>query len=212
MSNESWLEVLRKQCQPPRSQRIVATELGVSATQVNQVLKGNYKGDLARICKLVEGRYMNQVVICPVLGELSVDKCQCHQEREFAATNPQRVMLYKVCRSGCPHSHLPVTIKIEKKLTGTNPFPPKDKEWSGEGKVIFYQSSSNENKNAETKRKHRNTKGENLYSLESQLAYFHRIAGGDALKLSELLETELTKLATRYNQLLWSKKYSRSEK
>lgn len=56
------------------------------------------------------------------------------------------------------------------------------------------------------------TAGDEVYNLENQVAFLKRAAGGDSLKLNELLEKELTKLATRYNQLLWSKKYSRSEK
>lgn len=105
-----WLAVLAEHC-GQRSQRQVAADLGVSPAQVNQVLKGTYKGDTARLQQLVEGRFMQRVVQCPVLGEISVDRCQHHQEREFAATNPQRIMLYKACRSGCPHSKLGVSIK-----------------------------------------------------------------------------------------------------
>lgn len=105
-----WLAELARQCEQ-RSQRQVAAELGVSPAQVNQALKGTYKGDLARLQQLVEGRYMKRTVQCPVLGEISTDKCRFHQEREFAATNPQRVMLYKACRSGCPHSQLGVSIR-----------------------------------------------------------------------------------------------------
>ncbi|MDO6542789.1 helix-turn-helix domain-containing protein [Photobacterium sanguinicancri] len=208
MSDE-WIEVLREKCNQD-SQRHIAAELGVSATQVNQVLKGTYKGDLSRISKLVEGRYMNQVVMCPVLGEISLDKCQYHQEREFAATNPQRVMLYKACHSGCPHSKQPVTIKIAQ--VDSRPASVVHKE-----RMQFYQNGrprhSPLNKGVPLRGQHGNqVNEEDLYSLESQLAYFKRVAGGDALKLNELLEKELTKLATRYNQLLWSKKYSRSEK
>ncbi|ELR65876.1 hypothetical protein C942_00963 [Photobacterium marinum] len=50
------------------------------------------------------------------------------------------------------------------------------------------------------------------YDLENNLASIRRKAKGDKARHNTLLETELTKLATRYNQLLWSKKYSRSEK
>ncbi|UTV30192.1 hypothetical protein [Photobacterium atrarenae] len=55
------------------------------------------------------------------------------------------------------------------------------------------------------------TTTDEVYRLDDQLAYLRRTAKGDSLRLNELLEAELSKLATRYNQLLWSKKYSRSE-
>ncbi|MDX1301219.1 hypothetical protein [Photobacterium sp.] len=53
---------------------------------------------------------------------------------------------------------------------------------------------------------------EEVYHLDNQLAYLKRTAKGNTLELNQLLEKELTKLSARYNQLLWSKKYSTSEK
>ncbi|MGF1689318.1 helix-turn-helix domain-containing protein [Photobacterium japonica] len=50
------------------------------------------------------------------------------------------------------------------------------------------------------------------YNLDSQLAYIRRSAQGDPLKLNDLLEKELSRLASRYNQLLWSSKYARRSK
>ncbi|MGF1723339.1 hypothetical protein [Photobacterium nomapromontoriensis] len=48
-----------------------------------------------------------------------------------------------------------------------------------------------------------------MYNLENQLAYLKRAANGDIAKLNELLEKELIRLASRYNQLLWKRTYSR---
>ncbi|MGF1680194.1 helix-turn-helix domain-containing protein [Photobacterium minamisatsumaniensis] len=53
---------------------------------------------------------------------------------------------------------------------------------------------------------------EEAYNIDSQLAYIKRSAQGDALKLNELLEKELSRLANRYNQLLWSSKFARRSK
>jgi hypothetical protein len=41
-----------------------------------------------------------------VLGEISAKTCIDWQAKPFAATNEQRVMLYRACRSGCPYSKL----------------------------------------------------------------------------------------------------------
>ncbi|CAH0528287.1 hypothetical protein CTH30272_01962 [Allocatenococcus thiocycli] len=131
----NWLDVLRSECEPPSSQRQVAKELGVSPAQISLALKGKYAGDIERLEQLVLGRYMKQVVNCPVLGEISIDKCIWHQEREFAATNPQRVMLYKACRSGCPHSKLEATITVRNKSTPRGELLIKPKEH--DEKVIY---------------------------------------------------------------------------
>lgn len=96
-SEEPWLDVLEAECRR-RSQSAVAHELGVSPAMVNQVLKGSYKANTDRMKALVEGAYMGRVVACPVLGELPLNECLGHQDREFAATNPQRVALYRACR------------------------------------------------------------------------------------------------------------------
>ncbi|MDO6497356.1 helix-turn-helix domain-containing protein [Photobacterium sanguinicancri] len=53
---------------------------------------------------------------------------------------------------------------------------------------------------------------DDVYHIDNQIAFLRRTAKGNSLRLNELLEAELTKLASKYNQLLWSKKYSRSEK
>lgn len=100
---KDWLAVLDSECKR-RTQRAVADDLGVSPAMINTCLKGTYTGNVARLKRLVEGRYMRKTVICPVLGEIATDKCLWHQEREFAATNPQRILLYRACRSGCENA------------------------------------------------------------------------------------------------------------
>lgn len=97
-----WIVVLAECCEHS-SQTAVARQLGVSASFVNQVLKGVYKGNLSRIEARVRGTLMRETLICPALGEITKRKCVDEQSRPFAATNPQRVAVYKACRGGCPH-------------------------------------------------------------------------------------------------------------
>lgn len=103
----SWLEALREAC-AAASQVMVAKRLGVSPSMVNQALKGTYKGDLNRLRTLVEGVLQTQTVTCPVLDDLAKHKCLEYQDRDpkFASASPITVLLYRACRSGCPHSHL----------------------------------------------------------------------------------------------------------
>ena len=70
---------------------------------ISQVLGGKYPGQTGRLQRLVEGYYLGATVDCPVLGELSRAACEHHQVKPFAATNPQRVALFRACR-GCPHA------------------------------------------------------------------------------------------------------------
>ncbi|TGG92507.1 XRE family transcriptional regulator [Natronospirillum operosum] len=100
-----WMEVLREECKHT-SQNRMAQRLGVSSSMVSQALKGVYPGDLSKLQRRVEGELMGSSVNCPVLGEISTRECLDCQRRPFAATNAQRVRLYRACRSGCPNSQL----------------------------------------------------------------------------------------------------------
>ena len=111
MSEESkekeldWVAVLRTQCEKT-SQSAVSKQLNYSPAVVNQVLKGTYKGDVTKVEIAVKGCFMNEVVNCPVVGEIATHICLNYQKQPFAAINPLRVQLYKTCRAGCPHSRL----------------------------------------------------------------------------------------------------------
>lgn len=104
MNNESdWMTALRG-ARAQMSLQQLATRLHLSPTTVHQVLKGNYKGNLKRVAERVRGELLNKRITCPVLGEIAPGRCQDEQRKPFAATNPQRVQLWKTCRGGCRHS------------------------------------------------------------------------------------------------------------
>lgn len=105
-----WIAALDAACRR-ESQKRVAERIGYSAAVVNQVLKGTYKGDLGAVEQAVRGALLHATVDCPVCGELPANKCLEYQRLPFAATNPQRVQLYRACRSGCPHSRREDTTK-----------------------------------------------------------------------------------------------------
>jgi len=105
MADADWIKILRDECERT-SQTKVAARLGVSDSSVNQLLKGSYKASTKRLEARVRGELMKETVTCPVLGEISSKRCQDHQARPFATTNPTRVALYMACRKGCKHSKL----------------------------------------------------------------------------------------------------------
>ncbi|HEY4294545.1 hypothetical protein [Luteibacter sp.] len=96
-----WITVLREACKAS-TQAAVARQISYSPTVVNQVLKGNYGGDLSAVQKAVEGALMGLMVECPVIGELPRNRCLEYQRRGFAATNPMRVQLANACPD-CSH-------------------------------------------------------------------------------------------------------------
>lgn len=106
-----WLNVLRQQVEL-NGQKPVAEKLGVSNAVVSQVVNEKYPGDMNRIQALVESVYMSKKVLCPVLGEIAWHACHQHQKNEFTS-NPQKLRIYRACRSGCDHSDLPVTQNIQ---------------------------------------------------------------------------------------------------
>ena len=97
-----WVEVLRAECSRT-SQKKAADRIGYSPAVVNQVLKGTYKGDITAVEQAVTGALMNATVNCPVMGPMLGDMCLENQKKDFAATNPMRLKLYKACRNGCPN-------------------------------------------------------------------------------------------------------------
>lgn len=84
------------------TQVAVADALGVSASLINQALKGKYRGDIDSLEQRIRGVLMNVTVTCPVLGELSTKSCLDEQRRKPVFTNPLRVRLARACKT-CPN-------------------------------------------------------------------------------------------------------------
>lgn len=99
-----WVIVLEEECKRT-SQKKTADLIGYSPAVVNTVLKGTYKGDLSKVEDAVRGALMHKTLQCPIIGELATNRCLEYQKRPFAATNPQRVKLYRACRS-CPNNRI----------------------------------------------------------------------------------------------------------
>lgn len=98
----AWVHALAEACDR-RTQAAVARDLGYSPAVVNRVLRAAYAGRYDTVEQAVTGALMAATVDCPVLGELPSHQCLEIQRRPFAATNAQRVRLYRACRS-CPNN------------------------------------------------------------------------------------------------------------
>jgi len=96
-----WIDALKAEC-AKSSQAKVAKELGYSAATISLVLKGKYAGNLKTVEKAFNGAFKSAAVICPILGAIPAHRCLSIQRQPFAATNHQRVLLFKACKA-CAH-------------------------------------------------------------------------------------------------------------
>ncbi|MEE2025059.1 hypothetical protein [Alkalimonas mucilaginosa] len=95
-----WLELLNQKVDE-LGRRKVEAALGISKTTLSQVLNEKYPGNLENIAAKVTEAYSTERVSCPVLGDITVQRCATEQAKPFAATNPQRIRLWKACQT-CP--------------------------------------------------------------------------------------------------------------
>lgn len=97
-----WVADLAQECDVT-SQARAARRIGRSTALVNRVLHRKYEGDLEAVARAVSGALRNLRVPCPALGEITVRECEewAGKARHFAATNSQRVKMFRACRA-CP--------------------------------------------------------------------------------------------------------------
>jgi hypothetical protein len=107
MTQPELLDLLRKAVEELNDDRgqggqsRVAAALGYSAGAISQVLSGKYQGEIGNILARVEEVYGGTTIDCPGLGyEIPLETCAQWRRaaKTFAATNPQRVMMYKACK------------------------------------------------------------------------------------------------------------------
>jgi len=96
-----WLELLNLKV-AQQGRRMVEETTGISKTTLSQVLNQKYPGNLDNIEAKVLSAYTSISVVCPVLGEIAVRRCNAEQLKPFSFSNPQRVKLFRACMN-CPH-------------------------------------------------------------------------------------------------------------
>lgn len=100
----TWLELLNSAVDR-FGRREVEKRLGISKATLSQVLNQKYPGNMGNIETLVLEQFsvdLNTEMDCPVLGEISRDRCLREQVKPLIATNPTRVKLWQTCRT-CPN-------------------------------------------------------------------------------------------------------------
>lgn len=100
-----WVMTLAQECSR-RSGSAVAEQIKYSPAVVSHVLANRYPGDIGRVEEKVRGALMGETVVCPILGELPLDRCLDEQKKPNNATSSIRSRVFRACRSGCPHSRL----------------------------------------------------------------------------------------------------------
>ncbi len=94
------LSLLKKACSET-SQVAVARKIGYSPAVVNLVLKGTYKGDLNKVYRTISVHLSRSNVSCPILGDITTDKCTKQQRLPFSSSNSHRSRMFKACLN-CP--------------------------------------------------------------------------------------------------------------
>lgn len=74
----------------------VAEELGCTDSLISQLRTGNYPSPARKYLQIVE-KYGKETVNCPVIGEISLERCSRERDRSWSATNPTRLALSQTC-------------------------------------------------------------------------------------------------------------------
>lgn len=101
-ADEEWVQVLNDAIDQ-RGKGEVAEALGCSTALVHQLATARYSSPIDGWRQRVMAELARDRVQCPVLGVISTDECRSHRNRDFAATNPTRVELFRTCPT-CPNN------------------------------------------------------------------------------------------------------------
>lgn len=78
----------------------VGRQLGYSSGSIIcQILKGDYKGAPTNALNRVVELFGGVTAHCPVLGEITLQRCAEQKKLPFSAANPRRAQLYRACKT-----------------------------------------------------------------------------------------------------------------
>ncbi len=100
-----WIEVLANEANR-RTQRSAAGRLGYTGAVLSAVFAKKYKGNMANVEARTRGALMGLTVVCPVVGEISRDRCLDEQKMGLTGASSLRARIYRACRGGCPQSQI----------------------------------------------------------------------------------------------------------
>jgi hypothetical protein len=104
-----WFDILRKEV-ARKGPKLVARELGISRTTVDQVCQGKYQANTEKIEGRVRSIYGNGGdVHCPILGDILPIRCAETWDKAkkigLKCGNPETLRLYKTCINCSIRSH-----------------------------------------------------------------------------------------------------------
>jgi hypothetical protein len=104
-----WVEALAQEANRGTSAK-AAQRIGYTGAVVSHVFSKNYPGDIARVEAKVRGALMSATVVCPVVGEIGLDRCLNEQKMGNTGASPIRARIFRKCRgigaAKCPHSRI----------------------------------------------------------------------------------------------------------
>ncbi len=95
-----WVLALARACDAS-TQSAVAKSLNINAAYVSFAINNKSSEYHERVEEAVRAKYMAEVVVCPVLGEVALDICGGHQRNTRRPTGPVQRQLRETC-PGCP--------------------------------------------------------------------------------------------------------------
>lgn len=101
----AWVEALAREASQTTS-AAAADRIGYSGAVVSSVLANKYKGRLDNVEARVRGALMGETVNCPVLGDITRDRCLDEQKCGFSTSSSVRARIYRACRAGCQNSRI----------------------------------------------------------------------------------------------------------
>jgi hypothetical protein len=96
----TWLDILKKEIEG-KGVGQVAKELGIGFSTVQLVIRDQYPASTDNIEKKVMKIYGGRGIHCPVLGDITPDKCAekwgLAKRIGYKAGNPENIRLYHEC-------------------------------------------------------------------------------------------------------------------
>lgn len=74
----------------------VADELCCTASLISQLCTGTYPSP-RKWHQLIIEKYCNETVPCPVIGDISIQRCKAERDRPYSMANPTRGELSRTC-------------------------------------------------------------------------------------------------------------------
>lgn len=96
-----FIRVLASVVAESGSKKAAGDRLGVDRASVSTLLANKYPASTVAMEQKIMAYTTTRK--CPILGEIDNKSCQKNREMPFISSNPQRVALYRACRT-CKHN------------------------------------------------------------------------------------------------------------